>query len=115
MVSVKRLAGTLIALLLLAAYAGCASTETSRATGTYVDDNAITAKVKTGLTTDSTTKARDIQVDTYRGVVQLSGFVDNQAAIDRATEIARGVEGVKDVKNSLVLREKVPAAGERKQ
>lgn len=83
---------------------GCAGTETSRSTGTYVDDATISTKVKAQLATDSLTSAVQIEIETYNGVVQLSGFVDDQQTIDRAGEIARGVAGVKDVENVLRVR-----------
>ena len=72
--------------------------------GRVIDDSVITGKVKTALIADSTTKAYQIDVDTYQGTVQLSGFVDSSAARERAEEIAKDVEGVKKVKNSLALR-----------
>ena len=72
--------------------------------GRVVDDSVITGKVKAALVADPTTKAHQIDVDTYQGTVQLSGFVDNAEARARAAEIARDVDGVKDVKNSLALR-----------
>lgn len=69
-----------------------------------VDDSVITGKVKAALVADDTTKAHQINVETYKGVVQLSGFVDSADARARAGELARNVDGVKDVKNSLALR-----------
>lgn len=80
--------------------AGRAAATTERA----VDDSVITGKVKAALVADDTTKAHQINVETYKGVVQLSGFVDTAEARSRATELARNVDGVKDVKNSLALR-----------
>jgi osmotically-inducible protein OsmY len=95
----------LLATILLLAFAACASTSTSRSTGTYVDDQAITAKVKAGLVANEETKAMQIKVETYRGVVQLSGFVDNERSKETAGKIAEGVEGVVDVKNDLIVRQ----------
>lgn len=83
---------------------GCAGNGDQVSTGQYIDDRAITAKVKTKLIDDPTTKARNINVDTYRGTVQLSGFVESQREKDRAGEIARSVNGVTGVKNDLVIR-----------
>ena len=72
--------------------------------GRVVDDSVITAKVKSALVADPTTKAHQISVETFQGTVQLSGFVDDPEARSRATQVAREVEGVKDVKNSLQVR-----------
>jgi osmotically-inducible protein OsmY len=72
--------------------------------GRVIDDSVITAKVKSALIADPTTKAHQIEVETFKGQVQLSGWVDTEAARARATEVARNVEGVRDVKNSLGLR-----------
>ena len=92
-------------LVTLAAYIGCASQSAqSRSTGQYVDDKTISAKIKADLIGDPLTKAREIDVNTYKGVVQLSGFVDTKEAIERAGEIARNTKGVVSVKNDLQMR-----------
>ena len=83
---------------------GCASTDTKQSTGEYVDDAWITTKVKTALIEDPVTKAHEINVETFKGVVQLSGFVATHAEATRATELARGVKGVTSVKNDLRLK-----------
>jgi hyperosmotically inducible protein len=80
---------------------GCTATRTSQTAGEVIDDSALTAQVKTALIGDPVTKARQINVETYRGVVQLGGFVDTAAEKDRATQVARSVGGVKDVRNDL--------------
>lgn len=85
-------------------FAGCAATPTRESTGEYIDNSAITAKVKAALVGDEVVKARDVSVETFRGVVQLSGFVDSETQKTRAAEIARSVEGVTDVKNNLVVK-----------
>lgn len=72
--------------------------------GRVVDDSVITGKVKAALVADPTTKAHEINVETFKGVVQLSGFVDSSEARSRATQVAQQVEGVKNVKNDLELR-----------
>src|SRR5438128_2631320 len=77
---------------------GCAGTPTRQSTGEYVDDAAITTKVKAEFVRDETVKALQVNVDTFKGVVQLSGFVDTAAQKTRAGEIARSVSGVMDVK-----------------
>lgn len=94
----------LAAAVFLLVLTACAGSESSRSTGTYIDDKAISAKVETQLAQDSITQALQVEVETYQGVVQLSGFVDSKQKKARAEEIARGVSGVKDVKNDLQLR-----------
>lgn len=93
-----------VILMLIAAFAACASTPTRESTGEYVDDSVITTKVKALLTADELLKAFQVGVETYRGTVQLSGFVNSQQAVDKAGEIARGVKGVKSVKNDLIVK-----------
>jgi osmotically-inducible protein OsmY len=83
---------------------GCASTPTSSSTGEYIDDTAITAKVKTAIFNDETLKTNDISVETNKGRVQLSGFVDSSADIAQAGVVAKGVGGVTSVKNDLRLK-----------
>ena len=83
---------------------GGAVEQTASNAGRAVDDSVITGKVKAALVADPTTKAHQIEVETFKGQVQLSGFVDSSEARNRAVEIARNVDGVKDVKNSLQLR-----------
>ncbi|MBC8009141.1 MAG: BON domain-containing protein [Burkholderiales bacterium] len=84
--------------------AGCAATPTRESTGEYIDNSAITAKVKTALADDEIVKARDVQVETFRGTVQLSGFVDTKEQKKRATTVARSVQGVRDVENNLIVK-----------
>lgn len=89
---------------LLGGLVGCAGSETSASTGEYIDDRALTAKVKTALIRDDEVQARDINVDTFKGTVQLTGFVDSRDDVRRAEEIAEGVEGVRTVQNDLRLK-----------
>ena len=86
------------------ALGACAATETSQSTGEYVDDVAISTKVKTALIEAPATKARDIQVETYKGVVQLSGFVDSSTEKAEAERLARSVAGVERVENKLSVK-----------
>jgi len=92
---------------------GCKSSENSthRTAGTYVDDSAITAKIKAKMIADKTVKAHEINVDTFQGNVQLNGFVDNDSQKQRAEEIARNVSGVVNVQNNLQLRPEAAGAG----
>jgi osmotically-inducible protein OsmY len=83
---------------------GCGSTSTKEGTGEYVDDSVITTKVKTAIFNDSSLKVNEINVETFKGVVQLSGFVRSQADIDKAVQVARGVAGVKSVMNDMRVK-----------
>lgn len=104
MEQIKRLSQMLVAAMLLALMVGCASTETSSGTGEYIDDTVITTKVKTAIFNESTLKSSEINVETYKGVVQLSGFVSSQDDIDTAIRLTRAVKGVKSVSNDMELR-----------
>lgn len=88
----------------LVSVAGCASTAHQQGTGEYIDDTVITTKVKTAILEDPMTKVLEIKVKTFKGEVQLSGFVSSQAEADRAVELARRVDGVKSVKNDMVVK-----------
>ena len=98
------LIGCFMILMLIATLVACASTSQQSGTGEYVDDSVITTKVKTELAADDFLKSFEISVETYKGIVQLSGFVDSQKAVDKAGEIARSVQGVKTVKNNLNVK-----------
>lgn len=93
-----------IAALMLATAAGCASTSTTESTGQYFDDSVITTKVKSAIFNEPTLKSAEINVETFKGEVQLSGFVSTQVNIDKAATLARGVNGVKVVKNDMRLK-----------
>jgi hypothetical protein len=90
--------------LLLASLLGCASTAKQEGTGQYFDDSVITTKVKAALFKEDSLKSTQITVETFKGTVELSGFVATQQEIDKAVEVARKVEGVVDVKNALHLK-----------
>ena len=96
--------GCFVLLMLIASLVACASTSKQEGAGEYVDDSVITTKVKSSLAADDFLKSFEISVETYKGIVQLSGFVDSQKAIDKAGEIASGVKGVKSVKNNLHVK-----------
>lgn len=103
----KYLIGFFSALLLaltLITVTGCASTETQEGTGEYFDDSVITSKINTLMVGDPDLKAREINVDTFKGVVQLSGFVNSRAESEKAAALARSVSGVKSVKNDIRLK-----------
>ncbi len=90
--------------VLLAFFLGCASTSKQEGTGEYVDDTVITTKVKAAVFNEPSLKSAEINVETFKGVVQLSGFVSSQADINKAVEVARGVNGVKSVKHDMRLK-----------
>ena len=90
--------------VLITGFAACASTSKQEGAGEYVDDSVITTKVKSQLAADDFLKSFEISVETYKGIVQLSGFVGSQQAVDKAGEIARGVQGVKSVENDLNVK-----------
>lgn len=94
----------LILALLLAALAGCGSTDSQSGTGEYFDDTVITGKVKTAIARDPALSSFEINVETLKGAVQLSGFVSTQAEATKAVQLARGVAGVKSVHNDIRLR-----------
>jgi hyperosmotically inducible protein len=94
----------LVLLMLIATFAACTSTRTHESTGEYVDDSVITTKVKALLAEDDFLKSFQISVETYKGIVQLSGFVNSQQAVNKAGQIVRSVKGVKSVKNDLIVK-----------
>ena len=93
-----------IAAFVLATVMGCASTATSEGTGEYVDDTVITTKVTTAILAEPNLKVAEINVETFKGVVQLSGFVSSKDSKDRAVTVARGVGGVKSVKDDMRIK-----------
>jgi osmotically-inducible protein OsmY len=94
----------LVVLMMIAAFAACASTPKQESTGEYIDDSVITTKIKALLANDDFLKSFQISVESRKGIVLLSGFVDSQKAVDRAGEIARDVKGVVSVNNYLVVK-----------
>ncbi|NMG65937.1 BON domain-containing protein [Azoarcus indigens] len=104
MMNRRSMLGAAAAALALPLLAACAPTATRQSTGEYVDDATITARVKARLVDDPVVKAREVKVETYRGVVQLSGFVATAAEARQAVELARGVPGVQSVKNDILIK-----------
>jgi osmotically-inducible protein OsmY len=92
------------AALLLTVTLGCASTRTHEGTGQYVDDSVITTKVKSAILGEPGLKVSEINVETFKGVVQLSGFVNSRDDIKSAVRVASAVNGVKSVKNDMQLK-----------
>jgi osmotically-inducible protein OsmY len=98
-----RIVSTLLAALMLTTVVGC-GTAKQESVGEYIDDTAITTAVKTAFVADTTLKATEINVETFKGVVQLSGFVAQQQDIAAAGNVARGIKGVKSVKNDIRMK-----------
>ena len=104
MTNITRKLATIAGVLFMAIALGCASTAKQEGTGEYFDDTVITTKVKAAVLNEPTLKSAEINVETFKGVVQLSGFVNSRADISKAVEVARGVPGVKSVKNDMRLK-----------
>ena len=100
----RRVVGYWVLIMFVAALVACASTSKKESTGEYVDDSVITTKVKSLLAEDDFLKSFQIGVETYKGIVQLSGFVNPRQAVDKASQIASSVKGVKSVKNDLIVK-----------
>ena len=99
-----KLFSTIIPAILLATTLGCASTSTREGTGEYIDDTVITAKVKAAVLNEPTLKSTEVNVETFKGIVQLSGFVKDPGDVQKAGEVARGVKGVTSVKNVMIVK-----------
>ena len=84
--------------------AACAPTAHRQGTGEYLDDAVITSKVKAAFAADPTVKATEVKVDTFKGTVQLSGFVESRESAQKAVQLAREVKGVREVRNNTVLK-----------
>ena len=94
----------LLIVALMTTFMGCAATQTSESTGQYIDDSGITTKVKAAIFDDAALKTLQIGVETFKGEVQLSGFVDSANNVRRAGEVARGITGVIAVRNNLIVK-----------
>ena len=94
----------LVSIGLITLFLGCAATQNRESTGQYVDDSAITTKVKTAIFDEPSLKVFQISVETFKGVVQLSGFVNSEQIVRKAGEVAGRVEGVRSVTNNLVVK-----------
>lgn len=94
----------LAGLILVAAFTGCAATGKKESTGQYIDNTIITSKVKAAIFDEPTLKSLQIKVESFKGTVQLSGFVDSAQSVKKAGEVAGGIEGVVSVQNDLVVK-----------
>ena len=104
MIHIVRKLAFLAVITFMAMALGCASTAKQEGTGEYVDDTVITTKVKAAILNEPSLKSAEINVETFKGVVQLSGFVSSRAAETKAVEVTRSVGGVKSVKNDMRLK-----------
>jgi osmotically-inducible protein OsmY len=104
MTNITRRLTTLLAIAFMAMALGCASTAKQEGTGEYIDDTVVTAKVKAAIFNEPTLKSAEINVETFKGVVQLSGFVNSREDVNKAVAVARQVPGVTSVKNDMRLK-----------
>ena len=104
MINITRRLTTLVAIAFMAMALGCASTAKQEGTGEYFDDTVVTTKVKAAILNEPTLKSAEINVETFKGVVQLSGFVNSREDINKAVTVARPVPGVTSVKNDMRLK-----------
>ncbi|MDT8441175.1 MAG: BON domain-containing protein [Desulfuromonadales bacterium] len=104
MFKLQRILQLMVCLVVLAAFVGCATTATQSGPGEYIDDTVITTKVKSEIFAEPELKSLQINVETFKGVVQLSGFVDSVQSVKKAEDVARSVNGVVSVKNDLIVR-----------
>lgn len=104
MSKLNRILRLMVCFALMSAFMGCAATQKHESTGQYLDDSVITTKVKAAIFSEETLKTMQINVKTYQGVVQLSGFVDSAQNVSKAGEVARKVENVVSVENNLIVK-----------
>ena len=100
----KAMAASCAALLVAISLSGCAGSSTKESTGGYIDDTVVTTQVKTALFSDKQIKSSEINVQTFKGRVQLSGFVSSAADAKRAVEVTRQVQGVRVVENDMQIK-----------
>ncbi|MES3022683.1 MAG: BON domain-containing protein [Pseudomonadota bacterium] len=99
---------SILSAFMIAALVACAPTATREGTGEYIDDTIITSKVKAALAADPDVKATEVNVETFKGNVQLSGFVSSDDHVQKAVDLTRKVEGVKSVKNDMRVKQAQP-------
>ena len=104
MTNITRRLTTLVAIAFMAMALGCASTAKTEGTGEYIDDTVVTTKVKAAIFNEPTLKSAEINVETFKGVVQLSGFVNSREDVNKAVAVARQIPGVTSVKNDMRLK-----------
>jgi len=104
MLKLRRIFKILLFMGVITSFLGCAATQKHESTGQYLDDSVITAKVKAAIFDEATLKSLQINVETFKGVVQLSGFVDSAQSLTKAGEVAGKATGVISVKNDLIVK-----------
>jgi len=104
MLRLHRIVKFLVCIGLITLFLGCAATQNRESTGEYVDDSVITAAAKNVIFNEPSLKVFQISVETYQGIVKLGGSVDSQKAVDKVGEIVRKIEGVKSIKNDLIVK-----------
>jgi osmotically-inducible protein OsmY len=104
MSSFSRIPGLLLCGAILTGVAACAATRTEESAGQYFDDTSITAKAKAAIFNEPSLKSAEINVETFKGVVQLSGFVNSASDIERAKVLVQGISGVRSVQNKMQLK-----------
>jgi osmotically-inducible protein OsmY len=102
--TVNKYLSAIVLAVSLVSVVGCASTAKQEGTGEYMDDTVLTTKVKAAIFNEPSLKSAEINVETFKGVVQLSGFLTSQADVNKAVAVARGVSGVKSVKNDMRVK-----------
>ncbi len=100
----KNLSALCMAAVVVTTLAACAPTQKSEGTGGYIDDTVVTTKVKSALLADKEIKSREISVETFKGRVQLSGFVSSSLEANKAVNVTRGVAGVRSVENDMRIK-----------
>ena len=104
MQTVKRVFQMLLSAVMLSVVLGCTGNANRESTGEYIDDSWITSKVKAAYVKDNSLKASEISVETFKGTVQLSGFVADPGDVSHAADVARGIKGVTSVKNDIQVK-----------
>jgi osmotically-inducible protein OsmY len=104
MITKQRFSVLLLAAAAFTTMVGCAATSKQESTGQYVDDTVITTRVKAAIFQEASLKSAEINVETFKGAVQLSGFVNSQADINRAVQVTQSVPGVKSIKNDMRMK-----------
>lgn len=104
MLKTQRIFKFLVCIGLIFTFMGCAATQKDESTGQYIDNSVITSKVKAAILSETTLKTLQINVETFKGEVQLSGFIDSMQSVAKAGDVARSVEGVVSVKNDLIVK-----------
>lgn len=100
----QRIFNLLTLVFLAFTFIGCAATQKHESSGQYVDDSIITSKVKANIFDEPSLKTMQINVKTFKGIVQLSGFVDSAQSVTKAGQVASSVDGVKSVANDLIVK-----------